>query len=246
MEKLIYLIWDHPPEGSNDWYDAIVGECAQRLLALDPLGLSINVDDADSNIPGSTPLPQSELAVVAQVSIWLHAHDFRAEYEAILSEYGIRRAGYLVTESSWTDYGRNEHHPGPRDWPDGVRSPGVSTLTMLERPARLEYENWLGHWYSHQGPMPQWMQPRMRYIRNTVTRGVTAGAPPYAGIIVEGWPSHDHVTDHNLYFGGGGSDERTRKNIRVMVDSITHMCDMDRIRNFAMSEYMMKTPGWEG
>ena len=138
MEKLIYLIWDHPPEGSNDWQGAIVGDCAQRLLALDPLGLSINVDDADSNIPGSTPLPQSELAVVAQVSIWLHAHDFRAEYEAILGEHGIRRAGYLVTESSWTDYGRNEHHPSPRDWPDGARSPGVSTLTMLERPARLD------------------------------------------------------------------------------------------------------------
>jgi hypothetical protein len=30
-----------------------------------------------------------------------------------------------------------------------------------------------------------------------------------------------------------------------MADSITHMCDMDRIRNFALGEYLMKTPGWE-
>ena len=29
--------------------------------------------------------------------------------------------------------------------------------------------------------------------------------------------------------------QATRRNIRVMVDSISHMCDMDRIRNFAMS-----------
>jgi hypothetical protein len=245
LEKLIYLIWDHPPEGSNCYHDAILGECIPRLVALDPLGVSVNVDDADSNILGSVALPSSELAVVAQISIWLHAHDFRHEIEAVLAEHGIRRAGYLVTESSWTDYGRNEHHPNPRDWADGERSPGVSTLTLLERPARLDYANWLGHWYSHQGPMPQWMQPRARYIRNTVTRGVTEGAPPYAGIIVEGWPSASHVTDHDLYFGGGGSKERTRRNIRTMVDSMSHMCDMERIRNFAMSEYLIRTPEWE-
>jgi hypothetical protein len=39
--------------------------------------------------------------------------------------------------------------------------------------------------------------------------------------------------------------QATRRNIRVMVDSISHMCDMDRIRNFAMSEYIVKTPEWE-
>jgi hypothetical protein len=30
-----------------------------------------------------------------------------------------------------------------------------------------------------------------------------------------------------------------------MVDSMSHMCDMERIRNFAMSEYLIRTPEWE-
>ena len=39
---------------------------------------------------------------------------------SILAEDGIRRAGYLVTESLYRDYGDNEHAP-PRDWPDSTR-----------------------------------------------------------------------------------------------------------------------------
>ena len=57
MEKLIYLIWDHPCEGSNDLRDRLLGACTEQLLAADILGLSMNVDDADSNIAASVPLP---------------------------------------------------------------------------------------------------------------------------------------------------------------------------------------------
>jgi hypothetical protein len=241
MEKLIYLIWAPPPSDPNAFQRTLLDECAPRLLALDPLGLALNVDDADSDVRGPVPTPDNELPVVAQVSLWLHAHDFRGPYEEILGDYGVRRAGYLVTEAMYTDYGRNEHHPEPRNWPDGERSPGVVTLTLLEMPARFELENWLGHWYSHQSPMPQWMQPRMRYVRNTVARGITPGAPPYRGIVEETWPSAQHIEDPMLFYGGGGSKQRLRENVRIMLDSVHHMFDFDRVRNYTLSEYLLKT-----
>ena len=54
-------------------------------------------------------IPDDELPVRALVSIWVDMHDTRAAYESILSAAGIRRAGYLVTESLYCDYGDNEH-----------------------------------------------------------------------------------------------------------------------------------------
>ena len=107
---------------------------------------------------------------------------------------GIRRAGYLVTESMYRDYGDNEHAP-PRDWPDGERSPGIVTLTVFDKPAGIDDETFYGHWYGHQSPMSEGMQPRARYVRNAVVRALTPGAPRYKAIVEEAWPSVEHLTD---------------------------------------------------
>ena len=45
-----------------------------------------------------------------------HARAIRSDPRATT---GVRRAGYLVTESLYRDYGDNEHAP-TRDWPDGA------------------------------------------------------------------------------------------------------------------------------
>jgi len=241
MEKLVYLLWGPTPKNADDTRRLLLEDVAPRLLKLDPRGLQINVDDADSSVPAPVPVPESELPLLAQVSLWLDAHDYRAPYEAILAEVGVRRAGYLVSEALYTDYGRNENHPAPRDWPDGKRSPGVLTVALVQKPPHFEYENWYGHWYGHQSPMSQWTQPRMRYVRNTITRRLTPGAPPYDGIVEEGWPSRGHVSDPHLFYNSGGSDEKLREHARIMMDSVTHMFDLTKLRSFTLSEYLLKT-----
>ena len=35
--------------------------------------------------------------------------------------------------------------------------------------------------------------------------------------------------------------EKLRENIRIMLDSVHHMFDMQRIRNYTMSEYLLET-----
>src|SRR4029079_10186246 len=124
MEKLVYLVWERPSIDPAALRARYLDELAPRLLALGPHALQMDLDDEHAQMPSMVPVPGDELPVRACVSIWVDAHDDRARYEALLSEVGVRRAGYLVTESMYRDYGGNSHSPG-RHWPDGTRSPGV-------------------------------------------------------------------------------------------------------------------------
>ena len=92
-----------------------------------------DLDDDDAQVPTMVPVPDDELPVRACVSIWVDAHDTRGAVRGDARRAGIRRAGYLVTESLYRDYGDNEHAPA-RDWPDGERSPGIMTLTIFDKP----------------------------------------------------------------------------------------------------------------
>jgi hypothetical protein len=238
LEKLIYLFW--APRGADP--DALrrqlLERCAPRLLALAPRGLAVLVDDSDSDVETPMPWPADELPLVAQVSLWLDCYDRRGPFEEILSEVGERRAGYLVCESLYTDYGGNRWSQ-PRDWPDGRRSPGVVMVTLLERPAHMRREDWLAHWHGVQSPVSEAMQPRMRYVRNAVAWPVTAGAPPYEGIVEEAWPSPRHLTDPMLFYCAEGSQERLQRNLARMLESVRGFLELERIRSATLSEYLL-------
>ena len=235
----MYLVWDRPSRAGADVRAQLVDDVAPRLLALGAHGLQIDVDDDQAEVSSMVPVPDDELPVRACVSIWLDAHDARDAYEAVLTGVGIRRAGYLVTESLYRDYGDNEH-AGRRDWPDGQRSPGITTLTVFDKPAGVSDETFYGHWYGHQSPMSEWMQPRARYVRNAVVRAVTPGAPRYRAIVEEAWPSVEHLTNLRTFFGAA-SDEELGENIRVMLDSTKLLYDPATMRNYTLSEYILKS-----
>jgi hypothetical protein len=137
------------------------------------------------------------------------------------------------------EYGGNEHAP-PRDWPDGTRSPGIITLTIFDKPAGVDDETFYGHWYGHQSPMSEQMQPRARYVRNAVVRALTPGAPRYRAIVEESWPSVEHVTNLHTFFGAA-SNEALGENIRVMLDSTKLLYDPATMRNYPLSEYILKS-----
>jgi len=153
MEKLIYLVWDRPSRTGAEVRAQLIDEIAPKLLALSPRGLQMDIDDeVAAPVKSMVAVPGDELPVRALVSIWLDAHDTRARFEDVLEAVGIRRAGYLVTESLYRDYGDNEHAPA-RDWPDGQRSPGIITLSVFDKPVGVSDESFYGHWYGHQSPM---------------------------------------------------------------------------------------------
>jgi len=240
MEKLMYLVWDRPSRSGNDVRTQLIDEIAPKLLALSPRGLQMDIDDEPATqVKSMVAVPGDELPVRALVSIWVDAHDTRGQYEEVLAAVGIRRAGYLVTESLYRDYGDNEHAP-PRDWPDGERSPGIITLTVFDKPAGVSDETFYGHWYGHQSPMSEWVQPRARYVRNAVTRALTPGAPSYRAIVEEAWPTVEHVSNLQAFFGATNPDELGER-IRIMLDSTKLLYNPDTMRIYTLSEYILKT-----
>ena len=239
MEKLVYLVYERPSIDPAALRARFLDDVAPRLLELQPRALQMDLDDEHAQMKSMVPVPGDELPVRACVSIWLDTHDERAPYEAILRAAGVRIAGYLVTESMFREYGDNEHAPA-RNWPDGDRSPGIITLTVFDKPQGVDDETFYGHWYSHQSTMSEDMQPRARYVRNAVARAVTPGAPRLRAIVEEAWPSVEHVTNLHRFFGAS-SNEELGENIRVMLDSTKLLYDPATMRNYPLSEYILKS-----
>ena len=237
MEKLIYLVWDRPSvdpaRRGADFADRILPAMAEAGAT----NISLHVRDDHVGIDGPAPAPPSELPLVAGVGVWLPAHDRRDGVEAALAAVGVRRAGYLVTESSWCEYGENDRR-AERDWPRGERSPGVATFSLVTRNPRLDQRTFREFWYGHQSPMSEAVQPRWRYIRNTVAHPVTPGAPPVDGIVVECWPSEEVVADPVAFHHGADDPAVGHENLQVMLDSVDQLFALDRLRSVAMSEYL--------
>ena len=240
MEKLQYLCW--PRAGLNPTERGRIAreDLAPALLALGPRGLSLQVDDADAQVPVPMPPPADELQPFALVSIWLDRYDDRAPYEDVLRAASERIAGYLVTESLYTDYGGNRYS-GPRAWADGERSPGVVMVTLLRRPDRMSPAEWIAPLHTVQSPVSEPMQPRMRYVRNAVARPITPDAPPIEGIVEEAWPSAEHMTDPMLFYCADGDPERMQRNLSEMLESVTAFLDLADLRSFTTSEYLLRT-----
>jgi hypothetical protein len=240
MEKLMYLLWLEPDATRSEAADRLLGSLAGELLALDPLRLSIDVRDPDSDIPAPVPTPEGETPLHGLVSLWLDAVDRRQPYEEAIRASAARVAGYSVVESLYRDYGGNAWS-GPRDWPDGQRSPGVLTVALLQQPSDQTFEEWVTRWHTRISPITEAIQPRMRYVRNAVFRALTEGAPPVRGIVEEAWPSLEHVTDPMLFYCADGDPEKMNAHVTQMIEEITAFVDLSTLRSATMSEWILKS-----
>jgi hypothetical protein len=227
VEKLVYLVWDRPSTDRVQLREQALGDIVPGLLDRGATNLQVHLDDDNATIDGPMPPPGTELPVRMAFSLWLSAHDHRSPIEALIAPLGVRTAGYLVTEANLEEQAR--------DWPDGARSPGIVTFTVLRRNPTLDHRTFRELWYGHQGPMSREVQPRRRYVRNTVAHPVTPGALPYDGIVHESWESAAVVEDPIAFHGG---PDVGPENLRVMLDSVTQCFDLPTLRSVAMSEYL--------
>jgi hypothetical protein len=240
VEKLIYLVWLAPDTAREDVTDLMLGTVAPELLALGPHRLSMDLRDADSDIPAPVPTPEGETPLHALVSVWLDAVDHRQPYHDVLARAATSLAGYQVVESLYTDYGANQWSAA-RDWADGQRSPGVLTVALLQQHPDLTYAEWVTRWHTRISPITAEIQPRCRYVRNAVYRGITDGAPPFQGIVEEAWPSLAHVTDPMLFYCADGDPEVMNAHVTRMIEEITAFIDLDTMRSVTMSEWILKS-----
>jgi len=240
MEKLIYLAWLGRETTRAEVADVMLGAVAGELLSLDPLRLTIDVWDPDSDIPAPVETPEDETPLHALVSLWIDAVDYREPFEKVLSAAADRLAGYEVVESLYRDYGSNQWSAA-RDWPDGRRSPGVLTVALLQQHPQLTFDEWMTRWHTRISPITEAIQPRCRYVRNAVFRAVTDGAPPIRGIVEEAWPSLEHVTDPMLFYCADGDPERMNEHVTKMIEEINAFTDLSTLRSVTMSEWILKS-----
>ena len=237
--KLLYLAWAPEERPKPETRKRLIEECAPLLLKEGAIRLQMNIDDELAAVRSPAPRVLFEQPMCAQINVWVRDPEDRIALEDVIRGAGFQIAGYLVEEQIYTDYGGNRH-AGPRDWPDGERSPGVLSVTCMERPRRLDRESWIRRWHGRQSPMSEAMQPRCRYVRNVVLRSLTAGAPPFEGIVEEAWPSFEHVTSPFLFYGARNPFQLL-KNMAIMLYSVASFLDLWRIRTVTMSEYFLRT-----
>ncbi|MDH3200829.1 MAG: hypothetical protein OEM15_08050 [Myxococcales bacterium] len=240
MNKLIYLLWPCRPMERAARRTTLLDRCAPALLDSGVRYLTMNIDDDFAKVPSPTPTTKLTNPFVAEVSVWIDQMGTASRVESILLDAGFDLAGYRVTEHLYTDYGGNQHS-SPRDWPDGQRSPGIVSVTPLERPKRIAKDEWMRHWFRRQGPMSEAMQPRSRYVRNVVLDVLTPDAVPYEGIVEESWPSAEHMTDPMRFYGARSRLELL-KNMAIMMHSVATFLPIWKITSVTTSEYFIRTP----
>jgi len=241
VEKLVYLLWaEGDPATGDALRRRLLEDTAPRLARAGALGIGVNVHDTDAAAAAPpVPIPDGEDPHMGEISVWVDSYDRRDAVDAAVADLGLRHGAYLVTESLYEDYGTTPH-AGPRAWPDGARSPGLLTVALIHRPEGIDYDEWIRRWHGTQSPLSGALQPRTRYVRNEVVRALTEGAPEIHGIVEEGWPSAEHVTDPYLFYRAG-SPEELDDHVRQMLESVNACLDLGRLRSNTMSEYLVRT-----
>jgi len=246
MTKLVYILWQRVEMSPAERRVILVDQVAKTLLARRARYVQMNVDDDRVGVKSPAPrLPLSDEPFVAQVNVWCDEVTDRHPFEDALRAAGFDIAGYLVDEQLYTEYGEHPPHGDKRTWPDGERSPGVTAVTLLERPAHLAKDEWMRRWFGRQSPMSEWMQPRARYVRNVVLQVLTEGAFPYEGIVEEAWPTAEDVTNPMRFYGATNAFELV-KNLGTMLSSVASFLPIWKIPNVMTSEYFVKSPFAEG
>jgi hypothetical protein len=216
VEKLDYLLWGE----ADGLLDAPLLHCVGVR--------AVTVQLADPTLP-TTLLMGEGGRLAALVSVWLRSYDLRGELEDELRRVSPRVDGYLVTESE----------PQPltdRDWPDGVQSPGLSHVTWFPKPERLSEQEFLHGWHEVHTPHSAELHPlRWSYVRDTVARALTPGAPPVRAVVVERFRELRDYAEPRRLFGSKAALEQN------MLD-LPGYADLASISSRPMVEVILRSP----
>ena len=232
MEKLVYVFW----RGSQDAVglrQRFLSEIGPRLSELGAERVQLNVADfadlggtlVNFSLHNTKPVPDG------LVSFWLTSAYRRQPVELLLARNFARIAGYEVAESTILPNVRHPASPGERTY-------GFSQVTFLQIPPRLTYEAWRKVWFEEHTPVGVATQANFLYAHNVVVMPLTAGAPPFRGIVEECFPP-EAMRDSASFYDAVGDEPRHQRHQKLMMDSCAKFIDFDRIDVIATSEYRL-------
>jgi len=230
VEKLVYLLWNDKPADQRDndaFRDQLLSTLPDRLMRNGASQLKISVTDLA--VAAGESLHLGALSPSAMVSFWLECVHDRAPCEALLTRSSSRLAGYLVVESQPL---RTETPVGGV----GARMPGFSLVGCIEPAEGVSQTEFIDRWESTHRDVAIETQSTFSYIRNEVVRPLTPEAPPWKGVVEEGFPI-EALTDPRVFYDAVDSEDRFRENSKRMIDSCVAFLALDRVDSHPMSEY---------
>jgi len=228
MEKLVYLIREATETPGPALRDRLL-EAAARLSSGGAARVAVNVEDDAVAAGKAVTIGKLAPPIRGLVSWWMDNSDDRAGAEAILSEAAAAIAGYLVVESVPM---RNRDQVAP----PAKRTPGVNIVTCINRLAGLSDADFRTLWYEHRRVAVE-TQSTFGYVRNTVVRPLTDGAPAWDGIVEELFPL-GALTDQKVWYAAT-SDEQLRSHQKRMMESVQRFLDLGSIESHPMSQYLL-------
>jgi hypothetical protein len=141
---------------------------------------------------------------------------------------------WLVCESVPQPYG------DAFTWPAGTPSPGLSIVTLLDKPAQLPEEEFYRRWHELHRATTAECHPFTSYVRNEVARPLSDGAPAIRGIVTEAAPSEQDFLDPDRFYVSGGDVDRLRANQKRVFEEVVQFIDMTTIQVAPMTEVVVR------
>lgn len=229
MEKLVYLMRESAATAGEGLRATLV-EAASALRNAGATQLAINVADDAVAAGKAVTIGRLDPPIRAMVSFWMQNSDDREPAETALRAAVAAFCGYLVVESVPTINTTAVAAPGER-------TPGVNIVTCINRLPALSREEFLRIWYQDHKRVAQETQSTFGYVRNTVVRPLTDGAPAWDGIVEEMFPI-EALTDPKVWYAAA-SDEELRANLQRMMDSVQRFLDLGPLESHPMSHYRL-------
>lgn len=237
MEKLCTALWraaDADPQVLVSW---VADELLPQLRTSTAVrAATVHVEAADPTFAafrhGAGP---GGRLLAGLVSVWLDSYQDAPELAALLEGAPVAQAAtYLVCESVPQAYG------DVMTWPEGEPSPGLSIVTMLDKPEGVDEKVFYHYWHELHRVTTAECHPFASYVRNEVARPLTDGAPRCRGIVTEASPDVQDFLDPHRFYVSGGDRDQLKANQRRVVEETAHFIDFATISVAPMTETVVR------
>jgi hypothetical protein len=226
------VVWRRRGGSTVELRDRLLKHLGPQLLALGASRVQCNVADLTEHETGLPMYGRTRPLPDGIISFWLSSAYRRAPAEAVLTDNGRQRvAGYLVSEATIL---RNMEHPAR----PGQRTRGFSQVALLHQASSMDFPSWRRHWVDVHTKIAIDTQASFRYVQNFVVEALTLDAPPWRGIVEEGFPLAA-IRDERVFFDAVGDEAKLQANQLAMMNSVRRFLDPDGCDLIRTSEYLL-------
>ncbi len=224
MEKLVYVLFGSKPPNPAALATDLAAHGARRI--------AVNVSDEHVAAKLGSRITRLDPTLSAVVSFWLESAFDLGALERVLAGVSSKLAGYSVLES--VALANATHRAAPAQ-----RTPGINMIACIAPKTGQSYDDWLEHWLGEHRRVALETQATYAYVRNIVVRALTPGAPPWKGIVEEGFDA-ETVGDPMAWYKASGSQQKLQANLGRMIASCQAFLDLDRVESHPFSEYLFE------